>query len=198
MIDEPLIVPLSPGAALVRLAQVKGAIQRHAAVTPLFAPDAPARLQKTRDDLLAMLEADDRAGVEGALRIAQNDLRQLYETLCQEATATADAFTALGFPPPRQGLQPVDVSTVIATFSMPVRQVLTTLSFQDAGGATAYWLREVRTLHGQPIEDPIVENYAPIFMRLRLSIGPHIFRIESRNAGEFTISDQFTIEVPSL
>lgn len=229
MIDEPLVVPVSPGSALVRLTQVKAALQRHAALALALPGDIPARLQRERDNLLNALETDQPATIASALRAAQNCLCQLYETLGQlspnlaptlpasaedEAGLTAHGaspngmasvaqptslYSALGFPDPAQtAVQTVDIQSVLATFSKPVRQVLTTLAFQDAPRATAYWLVEVRFLRGERLEDYLIETSAPLFPRLRLPLGPHTFRIESRNSQHFTISDDFTVEVPAL
>lgn len=226
MIDEPLVVPISPGSALVRLTQVKGALQQHAALAHALSGFSLERLQQERDSLLSALETNQPATIATALRAAQNCLHQVYETLgsLNPDLATAlpasaggatehgaspngvvtvapptNLYSVLGFPDPTQtGVQPVDIQSVLATFSKPVRQVLTTLSFQDAPRATAYWLIEVRFLRGERLEDYIIETSAPLFPRLRLPLGPHTFRIESRNSYHFTVSDDFTIEVPAL
>jgi hypothetical protein len=201
MIDEPLIVPVSPGAALVRLTEVGGALQRRADIARALPEDALQQLQSTRGDLLAAIESGARGAIEETLRAAQNHLRLLYEAACQPGLWSADeapsVYAALGFPDPlRNGLQTVDVGTVLATFSMPRRQVLTTLSFRDAPGATAYWLREIRVINGLEVEDPTVSSYAPVFMRQRMPSGGHRLRIESRDASTFKISAEFEITVP--
>ena len=92
----------------------------------------------------------------------------------------------------------MDVQSVLVTFSKPIGQVLTTFAFQDAARATAYWLIEVRFLRGERLEDYLIETSAPLFPRLRLPLGSHTFRIESRNSYDFTVSDDFTVEVPAL
>jgi hypothetical protein len=201
MIDEPLVVPVSPGSALVRLAQVGGALQRHAHIARALPEDALQQLQSRRGELLAAIESGERGRTADTLRAAQNSLRQLYEAVCQPGLWSADetpaVYAALGFPDPlRSGLQTVDVSTVLVTFSMPHRQVLTTLSFQDAPGATAYWLRMIRVINGMEAEDPTVSSYAPIFTRQRIPSGPHRLRIESRDNSTFKISEEFQIVVP--
>jgi len=198
-------MPVSPAAAVVRLSQVKGALARQNSLAGLFSPDTPAQLQSTLDNLLNAIETGDHAAVADAFQAAQRELCRLYEALCQstgEGEAAANlsaAFAALSFPPPGLRIvQPVDVTTVFATFTKSERQVLTTLVFEHAAGATAYWLREVRTLHGEPIDDHLLESYSPVFTRVRLAIGPHVFRIETRNPRQFTVSEPFTIEIPAL
>jgi hypothetical protein len=201
MNDEPLVVPVSPGSALVRLAQVGGALQRHDNIARALPDDALHQLHSRRGELLAAIESGERGAIEDTFRAAQNHLRRLYEAVSQPGLWSADeapaVYAALGFPDPlRNGLHAVDVSSVLVTFSMPHRQVLTTLSFQDAPGATAYWLREIRVINGLEVEDPTVSSYAPIFTRQRMPSGPHRLRIESRDNSTYRISEEFEIIVP--
>ena len=198
MRHEPLVAPVSPGTALARLAQVGGALERHPTIAQVLPPDAVSQLQSHRESLLQALEADDAAFTVAALKNAQDHLCHIYEQVVA-AGAEPGAYAALRFPDPSQeSLQPIDTSTVIATFSMPVAQVWTTITFLDAPGATAYWLHEVRTINGQLAQDAMLESNAPLFPRVRIPSGSHVFRIESRNPSHSVLSDEFTIEVPVL
>lgn len=192
MIDEPLVTPVSPGSALVRLAQVAGALQRSPQAATLLPAEAIASLQKARQTLEEAVEAGDYTAVRPALRDAQQVLRGLYQSLGGEAAAPIFGL------PIGTAVQPVNIATICATFTRPERQVLTTLAFDDALGATAYWLHELRELRGQILEDSILETLSPVFPRLRLPIGPHRFRIESRNPSESVTSAEFSVEVPPL
>lgn len=207
MTDEQLIVPVSPGSALVRLTQVKGALQRHSHIAETLPADTTTQLQQERENLLRSLETDEAASIQSELRVAQEHLRGIYETLCQTndagsngtATGPSQFCTALGFPDPRENrVQPVNAQTVLATFSKPARQILTAFSFQEAAGAIAYWLVEVRFLRDERLEDFLVESTAPLFTRLRFPCGTHTFRIQTRNLSEAVMSEDFTIEVPAL
>ncbi|MBV9467757.1 MAG: hypothetical protein JO316_06775 [Abitibacteriaceae bacterium] len=207
MTDEQLIVPVSPGSALVRLSQVKGALQRHSHIAEALPAATITQLQQEQETLLRALEVNEAASIQSGLRVAQEHLRSIYETLSQAHTPYANGTAAgqshpcsiLGFPDPRESqVQPVNAKTVIATFSKPARQVMTALSFQEAAGAIAYWLVEVRFLRDERLEDFMVESTAPLFTRLRLPCGPHTLRIQTRNLSEAVMSEDFTIEVPAL
>jgi hypothetical protein len=114
---------------------------------------------------------------------------------------------ALGFPTGVQLSDPFalaapDEKSVVATFTLNGKQVLTSLAFERAPGATAYWLHVVRTWEEdgetQRIEDPILESPAPLFARVRLPLGPQVLRLKSRNPSASRLSEEFTIEVPDL
>lgn len=204
MTDEPLIRPVSPGSALVRLSQVYGALHRSPDLAATVPADAATRLQQRRDALLRALESGDYAAVAGALHEAQDTLHQLYRALADspaqpESQAKATLYTALGFPDPQEpSLQPVDVRSVVATHSLAHHQVVTALAFAPAPGATAYWVHEIRAINDEPVQDALLESGAPVFTRIRLPIGPHLLRLESRNASTSVFSEAFTIEVPDL
>ena len=95
-------------------------------------------------------------------------------------------------------MAPVDVSSVVLTHFKPRKQVFTTLAFDEAHGATAYWLYEVKQVAGEPYVEAILENWAPQFTRVRMPVGPHRLFIESRDASYFVHSPEFEIEVPQL
>ena len=201
MTDEPLIVPMTPGSAIVRLTQVSGALKRHPTITGVLQADAAAQLEQHRATLLGAIEAGDYAIIEPAFRAAQQHLSRLYETLCQPGLWGADEagthFAALGFPDPLQiEIQPIDVTTVLPTFCKPRAQVLTNLSFQPAAGATGYWLFEVRYFDGERVEDAVIGSTSPYFSRIRLDCGTRHLRIESRNPSSWARCDEFKIEVP--
>ncbi|HEX8237835.1 MAG TPA: hypothetical protein VF600_17975 [Abditibacteriaceae bacterium] len=203
MIDEPTVIPVSPGAAITRLSQVAGALRKNSEIAAALPAETATLLRSRRDALLQALENDEPGAVEAALRDAQKTLRQIYETVSQPGLWTPEqapsVFAALHFPDPLvRGVQPVDASRVIATFACPRNQVLTTLSFEDAPGSIAYWLREIRTIEatGEILDDAMVENYAPVFHRLRIAPGVRRFRIESRDASNIAVSDEFEITVP--
>jgi len=207
--DETLVRPVAPGEAIVRLAQVSGGLQRHAAIAALLPQAAPSNLQKHRAALLDALESGNHTRIAGALHEAQDELRRLYISLCrplleddlspESAAERLAQLAALGFPDPRvTDAQPVDVATVITTFSLIRGQVVTTLHFQEAPAATAYWLHEVRYFDDERLEDAILESPAPLFPRVRLALGKRHLRIKSRNAHTSVISEEFTITVPDL
>lgn len=199
--DEPLIVPMTPGSAIMRLTQAAGAIKRHASIAGVLPTDAAAQLEQYRAALLATIEAGDYGAIEPAFRAAQQHISRLYETLCQPglwgANEAAANFAALGFPDPLQiEIQSINVTTVLPTFARPRAQVLTNLSFQPAAGATGYWLFEVRYFDGQRVEDAVIGSTSPYFSRIRLDCGTRHLRIESRNPSSWARSDEFKIEVP--
>ena len=211
MPDEPLICPVTPGAALWRLCEVIGALARQETL-PGAQPEALSDwldgLRAARDELCAALEQGAPEGLGSALRAAQEKLAACYDHVCTLGEAEA-LCGALGFPAPgkmkpaARFIEAVDLATVQVTFTRFGRQVLTNFAFRDAPGATAYWLREVRYIDGERsewarLEDPLVESYTPLFPRVRLGAGTRYFRIESRNPHASAVSDEFTIEIPSL
>lgn len=225
MIDEPLVIPFSPGAALVRLAQIEGVLKRHPDIARALSSEAvsqgtveaPKRagslelassLQEARHNLVQALSDGDHTTVATTFAAAQNRLLGCYQAACeagrwQESSVTQDqALKTLNFPDPQQKrdslVEAVEVQSVLATYFKPQRQVLTTIAFQDAAGATAYWLSEIRVVAGEDYEDHLIENYAPVFSRVRLPIGKHRLRIESRNLHARSVSQEFTIDVPDL
>jgi hypothetical protein len=160
-------------------------------------------LQTNRGALLVALENDEQGAIEAALREAQNRLRGVYEALSQPGLFDPEqapaVFAALRFPDPLQPrVQPVDASRVVATFACPRNQVLTTLSFEDAPGSIAYWLREIRTIErsGEILDDALLQNFAPVFHRVRIAPGVRRFRIESRDNSRIAVSDEFEITIP--
>ncbi len=165
------------------------------------------------------LAARNSANVGEALARAQGAIYAVYEAAAYEAAAdspnkllrqeegdeAAQRLVRLGFPDPRvkekesDRVGPVDVSTVVASHFKPLRQIFTTISFEEAHGATAYWLLEIRVLSdGTEAIDAIVENYAPYFSRVRLPVGKHRFVIESRNPSKHARTEEFELEVPLL
>ena len=200
--DEPSIAPPTPGAAVVRLSQVIGALRSEGPK----ANGMPSMIENLASARGALLEAVERREKLGTVfENAQNALRQLYAQTLEsqpDADARAVALMHLGFPDPRliasESVLPVDVSTVVATHFKPERQVFTTISFNEAHGATAYWLLEVRYFGDERIVDGTLENYAPQFSRVRLPVGTHHFIIQSRNSHYSANSEEWTLEVPAL
>lgn len=203
MPDEPLICPVTPGAALCRLSEVLGALARQDAL-----PDWVEGLRASREELSGALEKGVPDDLASALRAAQEKLAACYGHVCTLEQATA-LCAALGFPAPgkmkpgERFIAMVDLSTVQVTFTRFGKQVLANFAFRDAPGATAYWLHEVRYIDGERsewarLEDPVMESYTPLFARVRLPSGTRHFRIEARNPHTSVVSDEFTIEVPSL
>ena len=200
--DETKIAPPTPGAALVRLSQTLGAMRRAQNANPM--PENLAELARARDSLQNALENGEKLGTPFCN--AQNALRNLFATI-QNSTQTDDEKGALlvqlGFPDPRISesdfVAPINVETVCVTHFKPQKQIFSTLCFEEAQGATAYWLFEIRVLaDGSEAHDALVENYAPTFSRVRLPIGTHRFLIESRNPSKSVRSEEFSIEVPNL
>lgn len=202
MTDEPLIAPPSPGSALARLAFLEGVLQCHARVAQALPQDAATNLKQAREELVNALQSGGREAVADALKTAQNRVRRFYENLCEPGLWKADGqaeevFALFNFPDPlRPGVQAIDVSSVVATFSCPQRQIMTSLAFDEAPGALAYWLRETRVVQGEDVVDYMLERYSPLFLRVRLPIGPHRFQIESRDNSRVALSDEFIIVVP--
>lgn len=204
MHNEPRIVPVTPGQVLVRLSEILGTTKLKPQIVELFPEGAAQNLDATRLTLLSAIESGNREQRRNAFENAQRLLMQIYEAVAQAVSQAEkgndEVFAALGFPNPawqKGAVQAVDVSTVLATFAQPERQVFMNLSFDDAPGAVAYWLRETRVIAGEDVDDYLIENYAPVFQRVRLAEGPHRFRIESRNLHAFTLSDEFTVEIPA-
>lgn len=203
MSDEPLICPVAPGAALCRLSEVAGALERQAAL-----PEWPETLRAARVDLENALESGESARVTDALHAAQEKLSACYDALCALLDA-APLCAAIGFPAPgKAGLrerfvEAIDVTTIQVTYTRFGKQVLANFSFRDAQGATAYWLHEVRFIDGERsewarLEDAVVESYSPVFTRVRMGSGTRHFIIESRNPHKSALSQEFTLEVPEL
>ena len=200
--DETSIAPPTPGAALVRLSEAIGAVRRVQS-NETAVPETAEKLASARAQLLESLEQN--RFVDEAFRASQNALRELF---AQTLSSTPDSISQsqrlgeLGFCDPhlkeKSRVLPVDVSTVLATHFKPQRQVFTTLCFREAFGATAYWLLEVREFDGQEILEGVVENYAPLFSRVRLPVGAHRLVIESRNPSHTARSEEFVVEVPAL
>ena len=141
--------------------------------------------------------------MQDALSQAQTAIRAVYDA-CSADSALA---IRLGFPDPeikiKDFVATVDTSTVVATHFKPLKQIFTTISFEEAHGATAYWLFEIRSLSNAPkgedeAVDAILENYAPYFSRVRLPVGKHRLVIESRNPSKSTRTEEFELEVPAL
>lgn len=200
MTDEPLIRPITAGTALVRLSEVLGALQRDSALSAALPQSVQDTLVERRTVLLSAIEDDSSLALESAFIAAQNALLQLYGEICQgaDSDAASEQLVQLGFPDPKQrgDVQIIDVSTLLVTFSRPKKQVLTTFSFREAAGAMSYWLHEIRFLRDERLEDPIVQNYAPLFQRVRIAPGPRTFRILSRNIHHSVASQEFSFKVP--
>jgi hypothetical protein len=201
MIDEPLITPYNPGEAVVRIAQLTGALtaspQNAASGNHLAALDA-AQAQLIR----AVADASPEA-IRSALATAQSAISAVYD----EFSSHEALLQALGFPLPSQVADPYfiaapDEKSVVATYTLRGKQVLTSLAFNYCPGATGYWLHNVRYWQEdgevQRIEDPIISSNVPIFPRVRLPIGKQVLRLKSRNLSVSAISDEFEIEVPAL
>jgi hypothetical protein len=204
--DEPSITPPSPGDALVRLIQIEGSLQGlngKANAVPIEVNHAKTAVGAAKDGLISVLATGGDAGP--ALLAAQNCIREIYAAVVASAENPADAteiFLDLGFPDPSRTLdtwvKTVDLSTVTVTHFKPERQVMTTIAFQHAFGAEAYWLRRIIFFADQEVEENVVENFAPIFQRVRLPVGKHMMVIESRNQHRAVRTERFEIEVPAL
>lgn len=217
--DEPAIAPPTPGALLVRLSQVIGALRDEtfgplldaalrsragsdAAPKASSVPSIGEKLASARAALLHALEKGEALGEVFAA--GQHVLRELYAlvTLVEGDAERSHALARLGFPEAQllqtQGVLAVDLSTLVLTHFKPQRQVFSTLTFTEAHGATAYWLLEVLYVDGQRVVDGVVENYAPQFSRVRMPIGTHHLIIESRNPHHSARTAEFSIEVPRL
>jgi hypothetical protein len=197
--DEPSICPSTPAAVLWRLERLAGALAKEASWDTM--PILQESLAQARNSLQEAARTLSNVGV--ACAAAQEVIRAIYDA----ATSDPQRTIRLGFPDPENKIKdfvaPVDLSTVVATHYKPQKQVFTTISFEEAHGATAYWLFEIRSLSNAPkgedeAVDALLENYAPYFSRVRLPVGKHRLVIESRNPSKSTRSEEFELEVPAL
>jgi hypothetical protein len=201
MIDEPLIVPFSPAEAVARIARVLGIVRQN----PQLATEASAltQLEGAQTDLLEAIADGHTEGLNSSLAQAQNALLELHAAFSERDAE----LQLLGFPTAAQlndpfALAAPDEKSVVTTFTLNGKQVLTSIAIDRAPGATAYWLHVVRYWEEdgetQRIEDPVMERIEPLFARVRLPIGQQILRIKSRNPSTSQLSAEFTIEVPDL
>lgn len=205
MTEEPLLMPFTPGAAIERLSHIRGALAKHAEIAAVLPPSTPNHIETARQALLLALESGDQGTRQGALVASQDYLRQLFATLSQpglfpEGEGSAH-FAALGFPDPskkeKEALRPLDVSSVIVTFTRPERQIFTTIAFEHSPGAIGYRLRQTIVVAGEDFIDDTLESPVPVFRRVRLPVGEHRLRIESRNHSYFVLSEEFKVVVPA-
>lgn len=199
--DEPLIIPFSPADTLARLTQVIGALSRDAqSLSDASTRDA---LKRTQAQLLDAIAQNHTAQIAAALSAAQEALASAFEQVHNDDAKARQ----LGFPSSEQlrdpfAIAPPDEKTVVATFTLNGKQVLTSLAFLPCAGATAYWLHVVRYWEEngrtERIEDPVLESPVPLFKRVRLPIGQQILRLKSRNPSTSKVSEEFIIEVPDL
>ena len=204
--DESTITPPSPGAALVRLSQVIGALSRspYSNSVPETGKTLARPLMVARESLYKAIESG--ADIGTAFSDAQKSLQELFAHIARKHADNADqqaqALLELGFPDPRlladARVAAIDVATVVATHFKPLKQVFTTLAFDEAHGATAYWLHEKKWIAGEPYVDAVMENWAPQFTRIRMPVGPHTLIIESRDSSYSIMSREFEITVPKL
>lgn len=200
MTDEPLIRPVTAGTALVRLSEVLGALKRHDGMLGALPQGVRDDLCNRREALINAIERGSSKTLESTFIAAQTALLQLYETISQNSDTDAAAryLEVLGFPNPAHSgeVQPIDIGSLLVTFSRPKKQVLTTFAFREAAGAMAYWLHEIRFLRDERLEDPIVQNYAPLFQRVRIAPGTRTFRILARDTHKSVASEEFSFKVP--
>ncbi len=204
--DESTITPPNAGAALVRLSQVIGALSRspYSNSVPENADSLARPLICARETLNQALETGGNVGTP--LSDAQKSLQELFAQIARthvtDADAQAQALLSLGFPDPRllaeARVAPIDVATVVVTHFKPVKQVFTTIAFDEAHGATAYWLHEKKWISGEPYVDAVMENWAPQFPRVRMPVGKHTLIIESRDSSYSVMAQEFEIEVPKI
>lgn len=204
--DESTITPPNPGAALVRLSQVIGVLHRppYSNSVPESGTTLARPLINARESLYKAIESGENVGTP--FSDAQKSLQELFahtaQTHADNADEQAQALLNLGFPDPRliaeARVSAVDTSSVVATHFKPVKQVFTTLAFDEAHGATAYWLHEKKFVCDEPYVDAVIENWAPQFTRIRLPVGKHILIIESRDSSYSVMSQEFEIEVPQI
>ena len=204
--DESTITPPSAGAALVRLSQVIGALSRspYSNSVPENAQSLARPCIIARDTLNCALENGANLGMP--LSDAQKSLQELFAQIAaqhaDDADLQAQALLNLGFPDPRllaeARVVAIDVATVVVTHFKPVKQVFTTIAFDEAHGATAYWLHEKKWIAGEPYVDAVMENWAPQFPRVRMPVGKHTLIIESRDSSYSVMAEEFEIEVPKL
>ena len=198
MHNEPRVVPVAPGAILVRLSEILGVLKNQAPLQ-LALPDQVSVLESARLNLQNAIESGDRDARKTAFETAQTVLMHFHEAAMQTSENTELTLEKLRFPQSSSvegALETVDVTSVLATFAQPQKQVSMTLSFDDAPGAIAYWLRETRVIGDEEVHDDLIENFAPVFQRVRLAPGAHRFRIESRNLHNIALSDEFSITIP--
>ena len=204
--DESTITPPNAGAALVRLSQVIGALHRspYSNSVPESGETLARPLIQARETLYKAIERDEKIGTP--FSDAQKSLQQLFAHIAQTHAADLDAqaehLLSLGFPDPRllaeARVAPIDVSTVVVTHFKPLKQVFTTIAFDEAHGATAYWLHEKKWICGEPYVDAVMENWAPQFPRVRMPVGKHTLIIESRDSSYSIMAPEFEIEVPRI
>ena len=204
--DESTITPPNAGAALVRLSQVIGALHRspYSNSVPENAETLARPLIQARESLYKAIESGANVGTPFAA--AQKSLQELFASIAQQHADDADlqsrALLNLGFPDPRllaeARVAPIDVATVVVTHFKPVKQVFTTIAFDEAHGATAYWLHEKKWIAGEPYVDAVMENWAPQFPRVRMPVGQHTLIIESRDSSYSVMAQEFEIEVPKI
>ncbi|BCM89590.1 hypothetical protein IAD21_01437 [Abditibacteriota bacterium] len=197
--DEPAICPATPAAALWRLERLEGALAQEEEWDAM--PILQENLAQARKGLQEAAKTQPDVGA--AFQNAQMVIRSIYDA----AVSDPPLAVRLGFPDPdnkvKDFVAPVDLATVVTTHFKPQKQIFTTISFEEAHGATAYWLFEIRSLANAPkgedeALDAILENYAPCFSRVRLPVGKHRLVIESRNPSKSTRTQEFEIEVPAL
>ena len=204
--DESTITPPSPGAALVRLSQVIGALHRspYSNSVPENGATLAQPLISARESLYKAIESGENVGTP--FSDAQKSLQELFARIAQkhaaDADAQAEALLTLGFPDPRLMAQtrvaPINTASVVVTHFKPVKQVFTTIAFDEAHGATAYWLHEKKWIVGEPYVDAVIENWAPQFTRIRMPVGKHCLIIESRDSSYSIMSEEFEVEVPKI
>lgn len=198
-IDEPLVVPTNADGALLRLSQVGGVLRREPKIAQALAAVSIDEIFAARDALLSAVESDDNPQIESALRTAQETLWNTYQA-ARSADFGEDAarvLAQLNFPTaPDAGPQTIDISTVIATHAQPARQIVTTIAFQSAPGATFYWLIELRDFGDQTVADETLDSPHPAFRRVRMGPGERRFLIRSRDASYSVDSDEFTLTIP--
>jgi len=195
--DEPSIRPATPASTLWRLSHLVGALERETSWNAM--PILHEKLARALTDLLNIAASNHNPQI--SFENAQSSIREIYDAAI--SAGDTERLVRLGFPDPlieaKDDVGPVDVSTVVVSHFKPLKQVFSTISFEEAHGATAYWLLEIRVLgDGSEAFDAIVENYAPYFSRVRLPIGKHRFVIESRNPSKHARTEEFVVEVPAL
>ena len=198
-IDEPLVIPTNADFALLRLSQVGGVLRREPKIAESLDAISADEIFTSRDALLGAIESGDAAQIETALRGAQQTLWQVYQAAraIEPSENAARVLAALNFPTaPDAGPQPIDISTVIATHAQPARQIVTTIAFQAAPGATHYWLIELRDFGDQTVADETLDTPHPAFRRVRMGPGERRFLIRSRDASHAVDSDEFTLMIP--
>jgi hypothetical protein len=202
MTEEPLIMPYSPGDCLARLSQIRGALERYPALATALPAGTADHLSEAGQALVLALESGDGATTQRALSTGQNYIAGLYEAACQPGLLVEkdvpEYFAALGFPNPLANglLSPINVKSVVATYTTPTRQVLTTLSFDHAPGAKAYRLITIRHINGEDVYDDTITSLTPVFRRMRVPVGQHRMVVESRDESGTALSPEFTITVP--